>query len=80
MLQITFGYHTITSSVFTDASNCFIINLYVLVKQIIDVQKVSSNVREKDSMGWFRLHSAEGEPVGIILAHDAPEVGKKVHG
>ena len=32
------------------------------------------------SMGWFRLHSAEGEPVGIILAHDAPEVGKKVHG
>lgn len=32
------------------------------------------------TMGWFRLHSAEGEPVGIILAHDAPEVGKKVHG
>jgi glyoxylase-like metal-dependent hydrolase (beta-lactamase superfamily II) len=32
------------------------------------------------TMGWFRLHSAEGEPVGIILAHDAPEVGRKVHG
>jgi len=32
------------------------------------------------SYGWFRLHSAEGEPVGLILAHDAPEVGKKVHG
>jgi glyoxylase-like metal-dependent hydrolase (beta-lactamase superfamily II) len=32
------------------------------------------------TMGWFRLHSVEGEPVGIILAHDAPEVGKKVHG